>query len=68
VDVWIVGTVLFVGLFITVGMLRRWLSTLERTVIRLQGRVEVLERKSRAGSGAAVAAPSDPIDIEPFVD
>jgi outer membrane murein-binding lipoprotein Lpp len=74
-DSLIVGAVVLTAMLVTSAMLRKWLSALERNVIRLQGRVEALERKSRASSDEVPAsAPqppaheSAPIDIEPFVD
>ena len=49
----------------SIGTLRTRIATLEGVVMRMQGGPGDPTRKSAAG---APAVPSEPIDIEPFVD
>jgi hypothetical protein len=58
------------------GVLRKRVTDLERTLTRLQGRLDDIERRPLAPPAPAQApaapepasAPSEPIDIEPFVE
>ena len=66
-DAGIVGAAVFAAALVMFGVLRKRVTDLERTVGRLQGRVDDFERRPHAPA-ASVAAPSTPIDIEPFVE
>ena len=66
-----IALVFVVTLAFVVGSLRKRIGTLESAVMRLQGRLDDVDRRRPSTptttTTQAVPAP-DPIDIEPFVD
>jgi hypothetical protein len=74
-DAAIVGAAVFAAALVMFGTLRNRIAELERTVTRLQGRLDDLARRPVATPHASplqppqpAAAASKPIDIEPFVE
>ena len=73
-DAWIVGAAVFAATLVMFGVLRKRVTDLERIVLRLQGRLDDLERRpadTRSGANPAAAphpAAPNAIDIEPFVE